>query len=262
MEIFKELNAIYTVAIRDITKYLRDGSRLVISLIFPLIFIGVLGTSLSANLSESAGYNLLLFTFVGVMAQTLFQSTAMGIMSLIEDRQNDFAQELFVTPVSRVSILIGKIFGESLVSYLQVLGIILIGFIIGIPMSFTQIITTLIAGLVIALFGGSFGVMVLGNFLDQKTASQFFPFIMFPQMFLSGIFNPIKNLPWYLSIASKISPMTYAIDLIRNVFYFNSPVKDQVVLFTLEFDLFIILLLTLIFLSVGTIIFIKKQRNL
>lgn len=262
METFRELNAVYTIALRDITKFLRDIPRLVISLIFPLVFIGILGTSMSANLSKGAGYNLLLFTFVGVMAQTLFQSTASGIMSLIEDRQNDFAQELFVTPVSRVSILIGKIFGESLVSYLQVLGIIIIGLILGIPMTLSQILLTLLAGIIIALFGGSFGVMILGNFLEQKTANQFFPFIMFPQIFLSGVFSPIKELPWYLSIASRVSPMTYAIDFIRNIYYFNNPDKNLVVLFSLKTDLLIITCLTLAFLTIGTIVFINKQRKI
>src|SRR3989344_6578730 len=112
----RELNAIVAIAARDITKLLRDRMRLVFSLLFPLIFIGILGASLQANLGTNLGYNLLTFTFIGVIAQTLFQSTASGLISLVTDRDSDFAQELFVAPISRYTILTGKILGESLVS--------------------------------------------------------------------------------------------------------------------------------------------------
>jgi len=90
----KTLNAILTIAMRDLTKLLRDRTRIFASLIFPGIFIGVLGTSLQANLGSNLGYNFLEFVFIGVLAQTLFQSTAGGIISLVEDRQNNFAQEM------------------------------------------------------------------------------------------------------------------------------------------------------------------------
>ena len=108
------MNAIIAIAFRDITKLFRDRMRILASFIFPVIFIGVLGGSLQANLQENLPYNFLTFVFIGVVAQTLFQSTASGIISLVEDRQNDFAQELFVSPIPRSSILIGKILGETI----------------------------------------------------------------------------------------------------------------------------------------------------
>src|SRR3990167_5967693 len=103
----QEFNAILTIALRDFTKFLRDRTRIVFSFVFPLIFIGVLGSSLQANIGESLGYNFLFFTVIGVLGQTLFQSTASGIISLVEDRENDFSQEMFVSPISRYSIIIG-----------------------------------------------------------------------------------------------------------------------------------------------------------
>jgi ABC-2 type transport system permease protein len=59
------------------------------------------------------------FVFLGVLAQTMFQSTASGIISMIEDRQNNFAQALFITPISRYTLLIGKVLGELGVSVVQ-----------------------------------------------------------------------------------------------------------------------------------------------
>lgn len=86
----KILNALLVIAIRDLTKLLRDKGRIMASLIFPLVFVGVLGNSLNSNLSSDVGYSFLTFVYIGVIGQNLFQSTASGIISLIEDRENDF----------------------------------------------------------------------------------------------------------------------------------------------------------------------------
>src|SRR5579864_5213274 len=131
----REANAIVTIAYRDVLKFTRDPSRLIATLVLPVLLVGLFGEGLQATLGSSLGYNDLTFVFLGVFAQTLFQSTALGIVSLIEDRENDFAQEIFISPISRYTIIIGKIIGETLVSYAQIIGVLLFGFIIGVPLS-------------------------------------------------------------------------------------------------------------------------------
>jgi ABC-2 type transport system permease protein len=41
--------------------------------------------------------------------------------------------------------------------------------------------------------------------------------LMFPMMFLSGVFFPIQQMPWYMQDISKILPLTYASDSLRRV---------------------------------------------
>ena len=60
---WREANAIFAIAYRDFLKLLRDPARIVSSFVFPMIFIGILGNSLQANLGNAAGYNILVFTF-------------------------------------------------------------------------------------------------------------------------------------------------------------------------------------------------------
>ena len=80
-------NGVFAIALRDLSKFLRDRTRIVASIIAPIVFIGILGGSLESNLGEAAGYSFLLFTFTGIYAQTLFQSASFGVISLIEDRE-------------------------------------------------------------------------------------------------------------------------------------------------------------------------------
>lgn len=257
----RELNAILTIAHRDLMRFLRDPSRLAGSLILPVIFVGVLGGSLQANLGLGAGYNLFTFIFTGVFAQTLFQSTALGIISLIEDRESNFSQEIFISPVSRYSIVFGKIFGESLVALVQGIVVIAFGFVVHIPFSASLMLGLIMVALPVCLMGGAFGLLLLSSFGSQRAANQILPFVIFPQFFLAGIFSPIKVLPWYLNILSLISPLRYAVDLTRNVYYAGQPDYSKVVLDSPLSNLTIMVTIFVVFLVIGTALFVRSERN-
>lgn len=261
----KEVNAVLTIALRDFTKLLRDRFRLVISFIFPIIFIGALGTSLQSNIGNFIAFNYLTFTFTGVLAQTLFSSTASGIISLIQDRENDFSQEMFVSPISRYSIIVGKILGESLVALVQATGVILFALFMSlffpIDITISQLIISLPAIFVACMFGGAFGVLVLAALGSQRSANQLFPFVIFPQFFLAGVFNPIKELPLPIFILSRIAPMTYAVDFFRGLYYWGHPDYSSVVLYPPIVDFTIIAILFLVMISIGTFLFVRNERN-
>jgi ABC-2 type transport system permease protein len=253
-----EASAILVLAHRDFVKLLRDRQRIIADFSFPLIFIGILGTTLQAGFGDRAGINLLHFVFTGVLAQTVWQSSAMGLISLIADREQDFSQEIFVCPISRYSIILGKILGESLVALPQALGIIIFGFVLRVPLEADQLLRMAGAMAVIALFGGAFGVIVLANIGSQRAANQIFTFIMLPQFFLAGIFNPIGNLPLPLDILSKISPMRYAVDLMRDAYYADG---ERVWLFDATTNLLIMGAMFAVFMVVGTFLFVRAERN-
>ncbi|HLC87724.1 MAG TPA: ABC transporter permease [Patescibacteria group bacterium] len=261
----KEINAILTIALRDFTKLLRDRFRLVISFIFPIIFIGALGTSLQSNIGQFIAFNYLTFTFTGVLAQTLFQSTASGIISLIQDRESDFSQEMFVSPISRYSIIFGKILGESLVSLVQAVGVVFFGLFMGLffPIAITtaQLLLATPAIIAACLLGGAFGVLVMAALGNQRSANQLFPFVIFPQFFLAGVFNPIKELPLPILVLSRLAPMTYAVDFFRGLYYWGQPDYQYVVLYHPLVNLIVISILFTVMLSVGTYLFVRNERN-
>lgn len=258
----REANAILTIAYRDVLKFMRDPSRLIGTLILPIIFVGLLGGGLQAALGSSLGYNYLTFVFLGVLAQTLFQSTAFGIISLIEDRENDFTQEIFISPISRYSIIFGKILGESAVAFAQAVVIIVFGAVIGVQLTWITIPGLLLVALVTCLLGGSFGLILLATMGSQRAANQILPFLIFPQFILAGVFNPLKGLPIYLDLASKIAPLRYAVDLTRAVYYVGQPaVYNKVVLLSPFLNLAIMTVMFAIFLVIGTTLFVRGERN-
>jgi len=256
-----EVSAVLAIAQRDILKFLRDPARMVATFVFPLIFIGALGGSLQATFGRSASFNLLEFTFTGVFAQTLFQTTAFGLISLIEDRENDLTQEIFVSPISRYSIVIGKIIGETLVALPQALVVILFAIIVRIEITPERLLGMLPTGIAACLLGGSFGLVILANLSSQRAANQIFPFVILPQYFLAGVFNPIANLPWYLDLLSRISPLRYAVDLVRGVYYLGQPDYEKMVLEAPLSNLAVTGVLFSVFLGLGTVLFVRGERN-
>ena len=256
-----ELSAVLAIANRDLIKLVRDRARLVADLVFPMIFIGVLGTSLQAGFGNVSGFDLLTFAYTGVLAQTVWQSSALGVISLIEDRENDFSQEIFVSPISRYSIVIGKVVGESLVALPQGMAIIVFGLIIGISIGPVALLALLPTMVVITVFGGAFGVLVLSRLPNRRAATQIFPFVMLPQFFLAGVFNPIENLPWFLDILSRLAPMRYAVDLMRNVYYGFHPESVDVPIASLGTNLAVSGGLFAAFIVVGTALFVRAEQN-
>ncbi|MCX6021946.1 MAG: ABC transporter permease [Chloroflexi bacterium] len=255
------MNAVLTIAQRDLNKLLRDRTRLLSTFIFPFVFLAALGGTMQANLGTSLGYDFLAYTFTGVLAQTLFQSAAMGLISVIEDRENDFSQEIFIAPVSRYAIVAGKLLGETLVALPQGLAVVAFALLLGVSISVGQLLAFGLVSVAVCLFGGAFGLVVLSNLSSQRAAQQVFPFILLPQFFLAGIFNPIQVLPWYLDILSRLSPLRYAVDLTRNVFYLGQPEYGRAVLNSLAFNATIMSIAFGLFVAVGTFLFVRAERN-
>lgn len=257
----RQVNPILTIAYRDFLKLVRDPTRLVATFIFPFIFIGLIGSSFQSNLGSDLGFDFLTFTFSGVLAQTLYQSAASGLISLIEDRESDFSQEIFVSPISRYAIILGKILGETMVALPQGFAIIVFGLIVGVPLSAPRILAILPVAIIACLIGGSFGVIVLANLGSQRAANQVFPFILLPQLFLAGTFNPIQVLPLPLDVLSRLTPLRYVVDLLRGVYYTGSPEYSRVVLASPVFNLAVLTAMFAVFLGAGTYLFVRGERN-
>ena len=256
-----ELSAVLVIAHRDFAKLLRDRARIVADFALPLLLVAFLGPALQAGFGSPGGLNLQTFVFTGVLAQTVWQSAALGVISLIADRDEDFSQEIFVSPISRYSIIVGKILGESLVALPQAVALVAVGFVLGVPLSIPTLVALLPVVCIIAVFGGAFGILVLSNLASQRTANQVFPFVMLPQFFLAGVFNPLHGLPWFLDLLSRVAPMRYAVDLLRNVYYGFQPTSVRAEASPAAANLAVIGAMFAVFMVAGTALFVRSERN-
>lgn len=257
-----ELAKILTLAQRDLMKFWRDRGRIVGTFIFPIIFLGVFGVTLNAGIGQARlGFNYIDYVFSGMLIQSIFQSAFQGIVSLIQDREKDFAMSIFVSPVSRYSIVLGKILGESLVAFAQIFGLLIFAKILGMSFGLDKLIPALPFALLGSLVGGSFGILIASRVNSADNVQRLFPFLIFPMIFLSGAFTPVNHLPLALDILKNINPIHYGVDLMRNVIYSGDPAKDLVISHSFNYDLIIFVTLGVVFFIIGGWLFTQKEGN-
>lgn len=256
-----EVSAVAAIAVRDFSKFLRDRSRLSLALLVPFLLMFLLGSTLQRNLGRAAGFNFVGFTFTGVLGMTIFQSSMQGLASLLDDRQNDFAQELFVAPVSRYAIIFGKILGETMVATAQTIPLVAFALVLGVSISPEQLLLMVPVALLSCLLGGSFGLVAMSLINSRQAANQIFNFLLLPQLFLAGVFNPIAALPWYLEIPSRLSPLRYVVDSFRDVLYAGRPEYRTVVLLDPVTNLVTMALMCAACLLAGTALFVWRETN-
>ncbi|MGH7778159.1 MAG: ABC transporter permease [Candidatus Dormibacterales bacterium] len=256
-----ELWSLLAIAGRDVTKLLRDRTRLGVSLAFPILIFAGLGSILQPTVGRATGLNAITLVFTGVLAATLFQSAAAGMMSLIEDRETDFAREMFVAPISRVTIVAGKVVGESLVALVQGVGIVAFSLVFGVRYDLPNLLLIVPVSIGSALVGAAFGLATLAALPNQRAALQIMPFVILPQYFLAGVVVPLRGLPAYLDGLGWAMPMRYPVNLTRAAFYLGRPGYRGAVAENPLLDVAVLVVLFVLCLLLGALVFEYRERT-
>jgi len=256
-----ELSGLAIIAQRDVIKLLRDRPRLAVNLAFPILLIGGLGSVLQPTVGRVTGLDAVTLAFTGVLAASLFQSAAAGMISIVEDRENDFSRELFVTPVARLTLVAGKVAGETLVALCQGIFITLAAVAFGVRMSPGQLAMLLAPALACCLLGGAFGLATIAALPNQRSAMQIFQFLIIPQYVLAGVLVPLSGQSAFIDAVGCVMPLRYAVELSRAVFYAGTPGYAQVVATGPALDVVAIAGLTAVFLIMGALVFDYRERT-
>ena len=148
----------------------------------------------------------------------LFGSVFSGV-SVIFDRQFGFMKEMLVAPVSRTSIIMGKILGGAVTASIQGIILMLVAAIMGaFTLTLAFAVGAVVAvGVMLLITSGFVGLGVaIGSTLKDFHAFQLIStFVMWPLFMLSGVFFPIDAVPMPLQVAMLLDPMFYGVELLR-----------------------------------------------
>jgi len=212
------LRGVYTIWYRDILRFWHDKMRMIGSLIFPLLFLGVFGGGLSTRMGFLApGVNFTQFMFPGIIGMTVLMSSFMAGVSVVWDREFGFLKEVLVAPISRASVAAGKTLGAATVALLQGIIILLFAPLVDISLSTWTVLALLPLMFLLAASIGSLGVLLATRIRSMEAFQAVMQMLMFPMMFLSGVFFPLQGLPVWMNILVKVNPATYGVALIRQV---------------------------------------------
>jgi ABC-2 type transport system permease protein len=212
--------AVYMLWLREMKRFLRAKSRIIGSLIMPLFFLGFLGLGFNRMPvpGVAPGVNYIKFLVPGIIGMTLLFSSTMQGLSVLWDREFGFLKEIMVAPVSRVSIVLGRIAGGVTTSLIQALLILTISLVLGFRLQrWTDFFAALAFMLLVSFTFIGLGLVFASRMKDIQGFGLVMNFIIFPLFFLSGAFYPLTNLPWFIRGLSYIDPLTYGIDGLRGV---------------------------------------------
>jgi ABC-2 type transport system permease protein len=246
---------------REITVYLKSPGAAIMSLAMPVMMMGMIGGNLMQNMAGGLAFDFGSFMLVGMLVNMLFMITSMGMTSMVDDHDINFNQEMLVSPVSRYSLVVGKILGATFAAIVSMAGTLIVGLCMGIMLPFGKLLLILALSPLMCLSGGALAMLVIGLVKSKKAANLAVNLIVMPQMFLSGAIIPITSSSGVLMVLSRCMPMTYCLDLARAVVYAGSPEYGSVVMFNPVINFAAISALTVVCLVIGTYFFARSEKN-
>jgi ABC-2 type transport system permease protein len=215
-----DLRAVSIVWRRELIRFRTDRLRAITALIQPVLFLVILGTGLGSLVDHSL-HNVDFKTFVypGVLAMSVLFTAIFSAGSIVWDREFGFLREILVAPVSRASIVVGKCLGGATIATFQgVIFLILAGFA-HVPYDPLLLLTLIGELLLLAFTLTAFGVMMAARIKQFQAFMAVTQMLVMPLFFLSGALYPLSGLPAWLSVLTRIDPLTYVVGPMRHAVF-------------------------------------------
>ena len=215
----KLFRSIWVIAYREFLRFFQDRARMVSSFTMPILFLVIFGAGFGRLIGQMMpGVDYLQFMYPGILAMTVLMTSVMSGVSIVWDREFGFLKEVLISPLSRSGILLGKAAGAAGIALFQGSLMLLIAPIVGVSISFVTVISLIPLLLILSVSLSGLGLLIGSRMRSQQGFQFLMQLVIFPMMFLSGIFFPLTGVAVWLEVLSKVNPVTYAIDAIRQVF--------------------------------------------
>lgn len=198
--------------LRNVRLFARNRVQLLLLFIMPFFYLYLLSAIFkSTSVSQPIPYVL-----AGIVMIVVFQTSLNIATSTIEDIVSGYMKEVLVSPVRRISIVIGQILSSTTVAAFQAFMILAVGYALG--LTYTSIVTPIaIVGFVVlvGLVFSSFGLWLAASVKSSQTFQVVSVAVTTPITFLCGVYVPLSLLPEGLQTAALLNPMTYATAFFR-----------------------------------------------
>ena len=216
-----DLGAVSIVWRRELIRFRSDRLRAITSLVQPVLFLFVLGTGLSslAGRGLPSGVDFKTFIYPGVLAMSVLFTAIFSAASIVWDREFGFLREMLVAPVRRWAIVVGKCLGGATVATFQ--GVIFLALAGVAHVPYDPVLLLILIGelLLLAFTLTAFGVMMAARVKQIQAFMALTQMFVLPLFFLSGALYPLNGLPVWLTVLTRIDPLTYIVAPMRHAVF-------------------------------------------
>jgi len=216
-----DLRAVSIVWRRELIRFRTDRLRAVTSLVQPVLFLFILGTGLSrlAGRGLPPGVDFQTFIYPGVLAMSVLFTSIFSAASIVWDREFGFLREMLVAPVRRWAIVIGKCLGGATVATFQGIIFLALAGVAHVPYDPVLLLTLVGELLLLSFTLTAFGVMMAARIKQIQAFMALTQLFVLPLFFLSGALYPLNGLPAWLTVLTRIDPLTYIVDPMRHAVF-------------------------------------------
>ena len=147
--------------------------------------------------------------------------------SIVWDREFGFLREMLVAPVSRASLVVGKCLGGATIATMQGLVFLALAGFAHVPYNFVLFITLIGELLLLSFTLTAFGVMMAARIKQFQSFMALTQLLVLPLFFLSGALYPLNGLPAWLSVLTRIDPLTYIIGPMRHAVFSHLDIPQE-----------------------------------
>src|SRR3984885_6701374 len=226
-----DLRAVSIVWRRELIRFRGDRLRAITALIQPVLFLFVLGTGLGSLAGHSlpAGISFKTFIYPGVLAMSVLFTAIFSAASIVWDREFGFLREMLVAPVRRWAIVLGKCLGGATVATFQGIIFLALAGVAGVPYDPLLLLTLVGEMLLLSFTLTAFGVMMAARIKQIQAFMALTQLFVLPLFFLSGALYPLNGLPAWLTVLTRIDPLTYVVQPMRNAVFAHLSVSPVAV---------------------------------
>jgi ABC-2 type transport system permease protein len=193
---------------------------MVLIVVVPLVVMTLIGLSFP----EGTVLDYIAPALLATMA--LFFSFLLTGISFLRERSQGTMERLMASPVSRLDIVVGYLFGFFIFALLQTLIVVLFTIYVLDVRYYGDLWQIFVFQIVIIAAAVNLGIFISTFARTEFQMVQFIPLIIFPQVFLCGVIWPVEQMPDYLQWLSKIMPLTYGVDGLRDIMLAGKSLLD------------------------------------
>ena len=210
---------------RELVRFLRQRHRIIGALATPIVFWLLIGAGMNRSFKSDVpgGENYLHYFFPGTLLMILLFTAIFSTISVIEDRREGFLQGVLVAPVSRMSIVLGKVLGGTILATGQGVVFLLLAPTVGIGLSVTSFVLTIVTMFVVSFALTAMGLAIAWRMTSTQGFHAIMNLFLVPLWFLSGALFPESGAWTGLRWVMRVNPLRYELVALRRAIYWNEP---------------------------------------
>lgn len=161
---------------------------------------------------------------VGIILQNIL--IFLTAFALVRERELGTLEQLFVTPVGRLGLMLGKLVPYAVLGFLEMLIVLLVMvFFFSVPIAGNLFLLLCLSGLfIVAALGLGLLISTLAH--TQLEAMQNAFFVLLPSILLSGFVFPREGMPAPIYWLSFLIPVTHYLEMLRGVILRGAELRD------------------------------------